>query len=350
MKAVVFRGKGDLHVEEYSLSPLKEGWARIRVEEAGICGSDVHVRHAGFFSSPGDMEGHILGHENAGVVVEVGKGVNRIKEGDRVAVKAWITCGKCAYCQTGVSTYCPEAKLIGYAYPGGFAPFMDAPENLMFKLPDSVSFSEASQADPVACGIHALSVGEFEAGGTAVVIGDGAIGLFAMQAAGLNTPKNLIMVGKHQKNLKIASQLGATEVVDVTQVDPIQAVEEITKGEGADMVIEAVGREADTAEQAIQMACPTGRVIIMGVFTGPRPISLPAVFFKGLKIIGSPAYMYWGRREEFQRALDLIEAKKIKVTPLITHKVELERTKEGFDILGNKNETGAIKVNVLPQK
>jgi threonine dehydrogenase-like Zn-dependent dehydrogenase len=350
MKAIVFREKGDLELEEYTLPPLKHGWVRIRVEEAGICGSDVHVRNKGFLFEPGDLEGQVLGHENAGVVVELGKGVTSTKEGERVVANSWVTCGKCPYCQTGNLAHCPELKIIGYAYPGGFAPFVDAPEELLFKIPDSVSFSEGCQIDPAACGIHALALAELKAGGTVVVIGDGAIGLFAVQAAALHSPRNLILAGMQKNSLRLASQLGATNVIDVTEADPVEAVEEITRGEGVDAVIEAVGGTADTMQQAIGMARPTGRIIVMGVFTGLQPVSMETVLLKGLKIVGGLAYTYWGLRHEFQRALDLLEATRIKVEPLITHKVALERTAEGFDLLKDKNRTGAIKVTVLPQQ
>ena len=350
MKAVVFRGKGNLVLEDYPLPLLKQGWVRIRVEEAGICGSDLHVLKLGYQHSSGDMEGQILGHENAGVVVEAGKKVNKIKEGERVAIRPWITCGKCSYCRSGFFVHCPEAGIIGYEYPGGFAQFIDVPETIVFKISDSVSFSEATQIDGVSCAVHALAVGNFKPGETEVVIGDGAIGLFSIQAALLSNPKNLIVVGKHEKNLKIASELGATATININEANPIEAVKEITKGKGADVVIETVGRESDTVEDAIQMAAPAGRIVLMGVFTEPRTISLRSMLFKEIKIVGSLAYGYWGDKSEFQMALDLMEDKKIKVEPLITHKLELERIKEALHIFTNKNETGAIKVILLPQK
>ena len=350
MKAVVFRGEGNLVLEDYPLPPLKEGWVRIRVEEAGICGSDLHVLKLGYQRSPGDVEGQILGHENAGVVVEVGKKVNKIKGGERVGIRPWITCEKCSYCQSGLFVHCPEAGITGYDYPGGFAQFIDAPEAIVFKLPDSVSFSEATQIDGAACAVHALAVGNFKPGGTEVVIGDGAIGLLSMQTALLSAPKNLIMVGKHEKNLTLASKLGATTTINLTKVNPLEVVKEITKGKGADAVIEAVGRESNSVEDAIQMVAPSGKVIVMGVFTEPRPISLKDVLYKSVEIIGSLVYGYWGGKSEFQIALDLIKDKKIKVEPLVTHKLELERIKEALHIFTNKNETGAIKVILLPQK
>lgn len=350
MKAAIFRGKSGFSLEEYPLSSLKQGWVRVRIEEAGICGSDLHIIAQGYERSPGDMEGHIMGHENAGVIAELGEDVTGLKVGDRVGIKPWISCEKCSYCQGGSFIHCSMAGVTGYKYPGGFAQFIDVPETIAYKIPDSVSFSEATQLDGVACAVHALHVSELKPAETVVVIGDGTIGLYAMQGAFLSSPKHLVMVGKHGKNLDLASQFGATEIVDVSRSDSVQVVKSITGGKGADVVIEAVGRETDTVEDAIQMLAPNGRAVVMGVFTTPRLISVGEILYKSLKVVGSLVYGYWGDKNEFQMALELIADKKIKTNPLVTHKLKLEEIRQAFHIFTHKNESGAIKVMLIPPK
>jgi 2-desacetyl-2-hydroxyethyl bacteriochlorophyllide A dehydrogenase len=348
MKAVVFHDKGNLSVEEYPLQPLKEGWVRVKIEEAGICGSDLHVLDEGYYMKPGDMEGKILGHENAGVVAELGPGVRSVREGERVGVKPWITCHRCRYCESGWFVHCPTGGITGYEYLGGFAEFLDVPEVNLYSLPDSVSFTEATQLDAAACGVHAVAIAGLRPQATIVVIGDGTIGLMALQAVSLSSPRHLVMVGKHENNLRLAQEFGATDIVNLGVSDPIESIEDITAGAGADIVIEAVGRKADTVSDAVTMAAPTGRVIIMGAFTEPRPIPLKDVLFKNIQILGSLVYGYWAGYEEFQLALDLIEAGKVQVEPLVTHKFPLENVKEAIHAFTHKSESGAMKVILSP--
>ena len=349
MKAVVFRGKGNLVVEEYPLQSLKEGWVRVRIQEAGICGSDLHVLGKGYDENPGDLEGKILGHENAGIVAELGPGVRSSWKGQRVGVKPWITCRGCHYCESGWFVHCPTAGITGGAdYSGGYAEFLDVPAVNLYPLPDSVSFSEATQLDSTACGVHAVAMAELKPGGSVVVIGDGNIALLALQVAALSSPKHLVMVGKHEKNLQLARKLGATQVIDLTKTNHLEAVKEITGGVGADVVIEAVGRKSDTISDAVTMVAPTGKVIMMGVFTEPRPVPLKDVLLKNVKILGSLVYGYWGAYEEFQLALDLIEAGKVQVEPLVTHRFPLDKATEAIHTFTHKNESGALKVIFVP--
>ena len=273
MKAVVYHGLGDIRVDTVSDPHLKESTdAIVRITASAICGTDLHMVRGTF---PGMKSGTILGHEGVGVVEEVGKEVRNMRVGDRVVIPSTIACGYCSYCRGGYYAQCdnanPHGARAGTAFFGG--PVLTGPYDGLqaeyarvpyahvglVKVPDNVSDDQAILlSDILPTAYFGARLAQVEPGDTVAVFGCGPVGQFVIASAKLLGAERIFAVDTIPSRLEMARQQGA-EAIDFNQVDPVQAIEQLTQGRGADCVVDAVGVDANrphsgpAAEQAEQL-------------------------------------------------------------------------------------------------
>jgi len=258
MKAVVFRGIGDISLDTVSDPTLQQdNDAIVRLTSSAICGTDLHMIRG---TLGGMVPGTILGHEGVGVVEEVGKGVRNIRRGDRVLIPSTISCGFCSYCRFGYTAQCdvanPNGPSAGTAFFGGpkstgpinglqaeyaRTPFANAS---LIKLPDSIDDDRAIlMSDIYPTGFFGAQLAEVSPGDTVAVFGAGPVGQFAIASTFQMGAGRVIAVDRLQDRLDSARSLGA-EVINFDTEDPVEAIMALTGGIGVDRVIDAVGVDA----------------------------------------------------------------------------------------------------------
>ncbi|MFG2819640.1 glutathione-independent formaldehyde dehydrogenase [Kitasatospora sp. NPDC048365] len=292
MKAVVFQGPFDVAVQEVEDPRVEKPLdAVVRVTTANICGSDLHPYEG---RAPLD-EGMVMGHENTGIVEEVGSAVERIRVGDRVSVPFNIGCGTCRNCTAGSTQAClranPSGKpTAGYGYPqmgpyrGGQAELLRVPwaDFNLLRLPPGDEHEQdfAMLSDIFPTGYHGAELAGVVPGSTVVVQGAGPVGLMAAHSAVLRGAARVFVVDKEADRLELARQLGA-EPLDFSDTDPVEAVMDATDGAGVDCGIEAVGYQAHdaaghehpemTLDRLVAVVRSTGRIGVVGVYVPEDP-------------------------------------------------------------------------------
>jgi L-iditol 2-dehydrogenase len=337
MKALVKTGKGIGLVElrDVPVPPIADDEVLIEIKAAGICGTDLHIYHDQFPYWPPV----ILGHEFAGVIAAAGKNVRDWKPGDRVVGEPHtMACGRCWLCRTGNRQLCPEKRSPGWGIDGCFARYMRYPEPaLLHRLPDSIGYEEAALVEPTANVVtDVLERGRVEASDTVAVVGPGPIGLLAAMAAKAGGAARVILIGTdadEELRLPAARKIKSIDhILNVQREDVVMFTLDLTRGRGADLVVEASGA-ARGIDLAVQLVRKLGRLTAIGL-TGKSeiPFSYDGAMFKAATYIFnlSTSYTSW------DTAIRLISSGKIKVTPLITHRGGLDHWEEFFAALEAK--------------
>jgi threonine dehydrogenase-like Zn-dependent dehydrogenase len=350
MKMALFHGGDDIRVHELPIPEVGPGHVLVSVHAAGICGSDLHDYRA---PTSNIQHPRPSGHELSGEIAAIGSGVEGLKVGMSVGVEPMHLrgCGRCAPCRRGHYHVCPLRGLSD-GQPmtsAGFAEYDVVAADHLFALPAHVSFEEAALLDVYAVAVHALHRVPLQPPYTVAVLGDGAVGIALGQVARALGAKSVILVGHHDAAMRVAVQAGGADtVVDAGVVDPVQAVVELTSGEGVQCVYEAVGGRGSTVQSACDMAAIGGHVGVIGGFVEPIRLVTESIHRKELDITWVNSYSTWNGVKEFQIALDLLAAGRIHADPLVTHRVPLDRICDGFALADNKRESAAIKVLVIP--
>lgn len=311
MEALVLIGIKSLELKEIAQPEIKPNEVKIHTAFAGICGTD-HALYAGLPGSAPAVPPIVLGHENSGVVVEVGSEVTNVKVGDRVAVDPNIYCGQCKYCRTGRPELCEHLSAIGVTRDGGFEDYFTAPASVVYPIPDNVSLKAAALVEPISCAVHGIQLLKVSPYQKALVIGDGFMGqLFVqiLQAYGIH---EVDLAGIVDEKLAMAKdKFGAKRTFNTMAGDKIPDSE-------YDVVIEAVG-SPKTQEAAIEAAARGGQVLMFGV-GGPDDtfeMNTYEVFQKQLTIQGS-----FINPNAFEDSLALLASGKVDVEPLISHELD----------------------------
>jgi L-iditol 2-dehydrogenase len=338
MKAAVWHGERNIVIENLPKPVANQYEVVIRVKAAGICGSELHAYEG---LSKRRTPPLVMGHEFAGIVEEIGKGVNRIKVGDRVTMEPAVPCGSCEACLTGRSNLCKARRHIGLDFQGAFAEYVKAPSLTLHKIPDPISFEEATLAEPLSAGLHAVSIAKVGGGDTILIIGAGVIGISCLIAA-RDKAKSVIISDVVKSRLEFARPLGADVMIDSSKIDPIDEVERFTNGRGVDAVIEAVGLET-TVAQAISAVREGGRVTVIGLLDETIRFNIMKIVTREIQLSGS----YGRTSEDFRNSLALLERRAPTIRGLITHKLPLEKASEGFETLSKQKHT-SMKVILIP--
>ena len=315
MKLATWRGGPTFTIDEVQAPVAGPGQAVVAVHAAGICGTDVHATQ-GLFPWTPPM---VMGHEYTGVVQEVGRGVSRRLVGRAVACEPSYGCGICAECAEGRVSQCPRCTRVG-----GFAERVALPVSCLHPLPRGLDPVTAALSEPAACCLAGLEQFRMPRGATVLVLGGGIMGLLTMVLAGRRGARRLILSDPIAERRAMAKRLGASTVIDPTRENLRERVEALTRGRGADVVCEAVGKPALVAE-ALTLVRPRGVLQLVGV--NPKGSTLPLdlwdVHFREISIHGA-----FGRGGAFRRALALMP--KLGVKPLVTAKFPLQRIEDAF--------------------
>ncbi len=306
----------------------------------GVCGTDVHI----YLGEPGSAEVTppvVLGHEYAGIVRAVGEAVTTVKPGDHVALDPNMYCGICRPCRMGKKQNCEHLLALGVNTNGGFAEFSLCPESQCFVMKAEVDFDVAAMVEPLACAIHGMDKAGIVSGQTVLIVGGGTIGQIMLQLAKLQGAAQVILSEPVALRREIGLELGATAAIDPIHEDLNQRIREITGTEGADVVIECVGRPF-AVEQAIGAAGKGATVLLFSVPGVGDSVNLPLfpIFSKELTIVGSRI-----NPDTHQRAANLINAGLIDLKKLITHVYDTAHLEEA---ILRQMDSSSIKVIVRP--
>ncbi|MFI7662774.1 zinc-dependent dehydrogenase [Micromonospora parva] len=346
MKVVRFHAPGDVRIEDAPEPTPGPTDVKIRVRACSTCGTDVKISRFGHhhIAPP-----RVMGHEIAGEITEVGADVTGWRPGDRAQVIAAIPCGTCAECRRGRMTVCPNQVSMGYHFDGGFAEHMVVPHNVLAvdglnRIPEGLSFAEASVAEPLACVLNGQNLAGVGEGDDVVVVGSGPIGCLHVRLARARGAARVFLVDLNRERLDLAANLVQPDAaICGAETDVVDAVLKLTEGRGADVVITATAAGA-AQEQAVQMTARQGRISFFGGLPKDKPvISLDSnlVHYRELTIVGANG----SSPEHNKEALRLIADGSVPVADLITHRLPLDRALDAFGIVARGE---AIKLTIEP--
>lgn len=332
MRAGVYRGKGRVVVESVPIPEIGEGEVLFRVAACGICGTDIKKIHHGFVAPP-----QILGHELAGTVVKVGRGVKKFKVGDRVVSFHHIPCGACFYCEHKLFSQCAGYKKVGLTAGfdpngGGFAEYVRAMpwivERGMIALPADVTFEDATFVEPVNTSLKAVRKARVAPGETVLVIGQGPIGMLLMLLAkyeGGEVFSSDPMAGRRAASVRF----GAKESFDPAAANLLEEMRSRTGGRGADAVLVAVPNPSLVGE-ALALARPGGRVLLFAHNDPVMKVEFPAsaVGVEEKEMLGS----YSASVEDQEESAALVFERRLPVRELISHRFPLEQIADALDL------------------
>jgi L-iditol 2-dehydrogenase len=331
----------DVRTEEVSVPQIGAGELLVRVEASGICGSDVMEWYRL------DRAPLVLGHEIAGQIVAVGEGVEHYKGGERVAVAHHIPCNTCHYCLSGHHTVCDTLRRTNFD-PGGFAEYVRLPainvDRGVFLLPDQVSYEEATFVEPLACVLRGQRLAGMRPGNSVLVIGSGIAGLLHVLLARTLGASRVIATDINEYRLEAAQRFGADTTIHGSQDVPVLLHQAL--GRLADLVIVCTGA-ASAIAQALKSVDRGGRILLFAP-TDPDmtiPISINELFWRNDVTITTS---YAGSPADHQTALNLIGTGTISVGRMITHRLSLEETGLGFQLVTSAQ--NSIKVIIEPQR
>jgi 2-desacetyl-2-hydroxyethyl bacteriochlorophyllide A dehydrogenase len=305
MNALVYEGPRIMNMRKESIPEAKDNEVIIRVEKVGICGSELsgYLGHNSLRFPP-----LIMGHEFAGIVVELGEQVNSLKAGDRVTVNPLISCGSCRYCKSGQSQMCPDRKIIGIHRPGAFAEYVAVPENNVYVLPDHVTMDQGTLTEPLACAVHTARIVNMSPTDKLLIFGAGPIGLLVLQVAKAYGLTDIVVMDLNKERLQIV------EALDGIAVNSSEQLKALMPEGGFDLTVDAVGVNA-TRRQSIELTRPGGSVAFSGLHEAESPIPINDVIRRELKLHG--AFCYNDR--DFEVALEWLKTGKVNLDSWLLH-------------------------------
>ena len=397
MKAVVWRGIGDIGIEDVSDPKIQERTdAIVRLTASAICGTDLHFIRG----TVGEMKpGTILGHEGVGIVEEVGDDVRNLSPGDRVVIPSTIACGYCSYCRAGYTSQCDTVNPKSTAFFGGPAssgPYQGLQAELaripyahvgLVKLPDEVEDEQAILlSDIFPTGYFGAHIAEIEPGDPVAVFGCGPVGQFAIMSARILGAGRIFAVDRVPSRLAMARAQGA-ETIDFDAEDPVAALKELTGGIGPNRIIDAVGVDAETSRkgpgarkarkkkqefeeeveeiapdakpegelwvpgqapsQALQWALDSvakaGTISIIGVYSERSTFPIGKATEKNLTLTMGNC----NHRRYIPTLLELVRGGQVDPAEILTNQVPLTKAVEAYEAFDTR-ENGWIKVELTP--
>ena len=326
MKAVVYESAKNFTIKEIPTPEQKAGEVLVKIELAGVCGTDLHI-HEGDFLAEFPL---IPGHEMVGIVSALGAGVNQFKVGERVTVNPVVSCGDCEFCREGKPILCHNRKGLGTNWPGSFAEYMIATEDLVFKV-RNLSPDVAVFAEPAACAMHGAQMLGIKPGSSALIFGAGPTGQLLAQLMATSGAASVTVAGSTQFKLDLAKKLGADKTylmdgnnVEKTKTDLLKA-----SPSGYDIVVEATG-SMQVAEICVPLTRSGGTFMVYGVAEPDETFKINAfdVFHREIRIQGSFAEI-----DTFPATLAALESGRLKTDGLITHRFSIDEYGKALEAL-----------------
>src|SRR5580704_9497743 len=374
MKALCWHGTNDIRCDSVPDPKIEDGQdVIIKVTSCAICGSDLHLMDG---LMPTMKSGDILGHEFMGEVIETGSAHNKFRKGDRIVVPFNINCGECRQCKLGNYSVCQRsnrnaamaAEQFGYAT----AEYVRVPmaDVAPMKVPDGMTDEEVLfLTDIFPTGYQAAEQAGIKGGEIVAIWGTGPVGLFAIQSAKVLGAERIIAIETVPERIAMAGKAGATDIINFAEEDVFERIKEISKGEGADVVIDCVGMEASPGhgqgglvsavkekvmpaertyvlDQAIKAVRPCGVVSVPGVYGGPVTVNMGSIVQKGLRLCSGQTHV----KRYLEPLTKLIQEKKVDTTFLITHRsTDLAEGPDLYQTFKAKKD-GCVKVVFHPAR
>jgi L-iditol 2-dehydrogenase len=317
------------------------GEVLVRVHRVGVCGSDVHYYTHGRIGGFIVEKPIVLGHEMAGIIEDVGAGVDRKRVGQRVAVEPGVPDRTCEWCRRGRYNLCPNVQFMATPpFDGALADYIVTPEDFAFELPENVSLDEGALMEPLSVGVYAIHRSGIKAGENVAVFGAGPIGLVTLQVARAAGAGAITVIDLEQGRLDTAKRLGATHVINAKAVNAVETLMQQTGGRGVDIVFEAAGSQR-TAGDAVRIAKRGGRVVMIGLPPEDN-FPYPLVYAMAREIDILTVFRY---ANVYPAAIALVAEGRVDTKSLITHRFPLEKAEDAL-LLSDSRADGVIKAMV----
>jgi L-iditol 2-dehydrogenase len=341
MRVAMYYNNRDVRLEEMAVPKIGPGELLVRIRASGICGSDLmewyRIKKAPL----------VLGHEIAGEVVEVGRGVKKFHIGERVFVSHHVPCGQCRYCRAGHQSVCETLRTTHFD-PGGFAEYIRVPrinvELGTWRLPDEITFEEGSFIEPLACVVRAQRFARLAPGQTVLVMGSGISGLLHIQLARARRAARIVATDISDFRLKAAVRFGADAAIDGTEDVPAR-VRDLNDGRLADLVIVCTAA-LPAIQQAVRSIDRGGTLLFFAPTAAGVDVPIPLFDFWRDEI--SVVTSYAGSGEDLVESIGLIRRRQVRVHEMITHRLPLADAGRGFALTAGGQDS--IKVIIDPLK
>ena len=342
MRVAMYYSNQDIRIEEMPVPEIRPDELLMKVEASGICGSDV-LEWYRMKKAP-----LVLGHEVGGEVVKAGDKIQKFKVGDRIAASHHVPCNSCYYCLTGHHTACDTLRITNFD-PGGFAEFLRIPainvDRGVYLLPEGMSYEEATFHEPLGCVLRAQRIAKLKPGQSVLVFGCGIAGLLNIHLARASGAGRILAVDPVPYRLKEAKKFGADEAIKPSE-DVGACLRQMNEGRLADLVLVCTGSEKATL-QAFEAVERGGTILLFAPMDADVQVrfSVNDLFFRNdvtmTTSYGASPYDSW-------LALQLIQSSAIRVKDMITHRLSLEETALGFQIVAKAQDS--LKVIIEPQR
>lgn len=324
MKAIKVPKPFEIVIEDIEEPEIGSGTdVKIRITSAGICGSDI-----GIWNGTNSLATYprVIGHEFGGIVVETGNDVTKVKVGDKVAVDPVISCGHCYACRIGRHNVCRDLEVMGVHRDGGMCEYVCVDEKNVHKFHTDFDEKMLSVVEPFTIGVEVNRRGAITKGDKVLVMGCGPIGIAIMQVAKKNGA-DVMVTDLVASRLEKARRMGADKTVLVSEQDLEKEILDFTEGEGIPVIADTVCTTG-SLEQAVQLACPAGRVIVLGLKDQPSAIKMADITKKELTIAGSRLNCNC-----FDEVIEGLENGSLHPEEFVTHTFSFEDVQDAFDTI-----------------
>ncbi len=323
MKQVVVVKPQEFEVREVPVPEIGTNDVLVQMKSSGVCGSDQHLYHG---ANPNSTYPRVPGHENAGIIVEVGAEVTSVQVGEHVIVDLVHACGECYQCKTGRRNVCEQVTLRGSSMDGGWSEYIAVPQNEVFPIDKKIRWEDAALVEPYAIGEHCTTRGRVSAQESVLIFGMGTIGAIILQAVKRIGCETIICCDVSDDALERAKEFGASHVINTRSEDLVEKVQEYTNGKGVNVSIDAVGIKG-TLYQCMQkgVLANAGRVVPLGFSTAEEGITQQLINQRELEIIGSRMSAY-----KFEPTIAKMESGEINTTGIATKFVKFSEINDLF--------------------
>lgn len=354
MKAWRFYGFGDMRMDEVPTPECRPGHVIVQVlcvqpsvTEAQLA---FGIRTLAYEKIKKRLETEapvqLFGHEFCVRIVEVGPGVTRFKVGDRVAARAKLPCEQCSLCTTGRQHLCRKGPIIGFQLPGCFSEYAILPEIALVKVDDRISDSEAACLQSLSDSVASVQTAQIGMGDTVALFGQGSMGMECMQIARNSGAGLIITVDVREEACNISKELGADYALNASECDPVEAIRDLTDGNGADVVFECAGGSPKqglagnrSLLQAIDAVRSGGKIIGVSWFGQPLEVDIDLLRERSLRYL----FPDISTVENLAHTVRLVASGRVRLKPTITHVLDgIDKVPEAFEITANKGKYQAI--------
>jgi L-iditol 2-dehydrogenase len=342
MKAAVLYKPREIKFEDREMPRIiTDTDVLVEVRNVGICHSDVHYYVHGRIGDFLVKEPLVLGHECSGVIIDKHPTIKHLEIGDRVIIEPAAPCRTCEYCKVGRYNICENLKFMGTPpTDGAFREYFTWPSDFIYKMPDTMSLEEGALIEPFSVALYSVRRSGLSPGDRVAILGAGTIGLMTLLATLTCGSSEVFITDIVDSKLRLAEELGATAAINANKEDPVKTIKYLTNGKGPDIVFDAVGIER-TFTQALNIVKIGGKVVIIGLgfedLTTSPIINIPC---KEINVLGILRYA-----NVFPQAIRLVASKKLPLTKLITHRLNLSELVKGMEMIV-KGEEDVIKVMI----